>query len=92
MRGQNYSTDFADTTSSVKLFHSETVVMKKLFLKVSVFALTKEKQWLLFLVNLLMMLLEVKSDLLVVLICLLFRTGVRKNSAGMAGMRPSAIM
>ena len=30
-----------------------------------------------------MMLLEVKLDLLVVLICLLFRTGVRKDSAGM---------
>ena len=46
---------------------------------------------LLFLANLLMTLLEVKSDLLVVLICLLFRTGVRKDSAGMAGMRPAAI-
>ena len=57
----------------------------------SVFALPKEKQRLVFLVNLLMMLPEVKSDLLVVLICLLFRTGVRKGSAGMAGMRPSAV-
>ena len=50
----------------------------------SVFALPKEKQRLLFLANLLMMLLEVKSDLLVVLISLLFHTGVRKDSAGMA--------
>ena len=39
-----------------------------------------------------MMLLEVKSDLLVVLICLSFQTGVRKDSAGMAGMRSSAIL
>ena len=51
---------------------------------VSVFALPKEKQRLLFLANLLMMLLEVKSDLLVVLISLLFHTGVRKDSAGIA--------
>ena len=43
-------------------------------------------------VYLLMMLLEVKSDLLVVLIRLLFCTGIRKDSAGMAGMRPTAIL
>ena len=55
------------------------------------FALPKEKQQLSFLPNL-MMLLEVKSDLLVVLICLSFHTGVRKDSAGMAGMRSSAIL
>ena len=35
---------------------------------------------------------EVKSDLLGVLISLLFPTGVRKDSAGMAGMRPAAIL
>ena len=58
----------------------------------SVFALPKEKQRLLFVANLMMMLLEMKSDLLVVLICLLFRTGVRNDSAGMAGMRPAAIL
>ena len=58
----------------------------------SVFALPKEKQQLLFVANLMMMLLEVKSDLLVVLICLLFRTGVRNDSAGMARMRPAAIL
>ena len=57
-----------------------------------VFALPKEKQRLLFLANLLMMLVEVKSDLLVILICLLFHTGVRKGSAGMAGVRPATIL
>ena len=92
MRDRNSSTDFADTTSSVRLFQSKTVLMKKLFLSVFVFALPKEKQWLLFLVNLLMMLLDLKSDLLVVLICLLFRTCVRKDSAGKAGMRLSTIL
>ena len=59
----------------------------------SVLAPSKEKQRLLLLANHLIMLLEVKSDLLVVLICLfLFRTGVKKDSAGMAGMRPSTIL
>ena len=81
MRDQNSSTSFTDTTSE-RLFQSETVLMKKLFPWVYVFALPKEKQQLLFLANLLMMLLEVKSDLLVVLICLLFHTGVRKDSSG----------
>ena len=57
-----------------------------------VFALPKEKQRLLFLANLLMMLVEVKSDLLVILICLLFHTGVRKGSAGTAGVRPATIL
>ena len=81
MRDPNSSTDFADA-SSVRLFQSETVLMKKLFLWVSVFALPKEKQLLLYLANLLVMLLEVKSDLLAVLVCLLFHTGVRKDSSG----------
>ena len=42
MGDRNSSSDFVDTTSSVRLFQSETVLMKKLFLYVSVCTAQKE--------------------------------------------------
>ena len=44
MRDRISSTDFADTTSSVRLFHSETVLMKKLFLYIGVCFCTAQRE------------------------------------------------
>ena len=95
MRDRISSTDFADTTSSVRLFHSETVLMKKLFLYIGVCFCTAQREAAAVVSG------EPPDDVAggevrstggLDLSLAPHRSGVRKDSAGMAGTRPSAIL